>query len=113
VYSVYLLEEKEGEAMPNYIALFRLTDQGIKAIKDSPGRIEAGIKPFQQKEAKLISFCTVMGECDYGAIGQAPSDEVATAFSLAMGSLGNVRTATMEAYTKEEFAAMLKKLPQR
>jgi len=52
-----------------------------------------------------------MGEYDYVAIGEAPSDEVATTFSLAIGSLGNVRTTTLKAYTKEEFAAIVKKLP--
>ena len=38
--------------MPNYITLFRLTDQGIKAIKDAPGRIEAGIKAFEKMGGK-------------------------------------------------------------
>ena len=97
--------------MPNYITLFRLTDQGIKAIKDAPGRIEAGIKAFEKMGGKIIGFYTVMGEYDYVAIGEAPSDEVATTFSLAIGSLGNVRTTTLKAYTKEEFAAIVKKLP--
>jgi uncharacterized protein with GYD domain len=36
---------------------------------------------------------------------------VATTFALALGSLGNVKTTTLRAYTKEEFAAMVKKLP--
>jgi uncharacterized protein with GYD domain len=52
-----------------------------------------------------------MGEYDYVAVGEAPSDEVATTFALALGSLGNVRTTTLRAYTKEEFGAMVKKLP--
>ncbi len=97
--------------MPNYITLFKLTDQGAKAIKEAPGRIEAGIKAFEKMGGKLIGFYTVMGEYDYVSIGEAPSDEVATAFSLAMGSLGNVRTTTMKAYTTKEFEAIVKKLP--
>ncbi len=97
--------------MPNYITLFKLTDQGAKAIKEAPGRIEAGIKAFEKMGGKLIGFYTVMGEYDYVSIGEAPSDEVATAFSLAIGSLGNVRTTTMKAYTTKEFEAIVKKLP--
>jgi uncharacterized protein with GYD domain len=60
---------------------------------------------------KVIGFYVVMGEYDYVAVGEAPSDEVATIFSLALGTIGNVRTTTLRAYTRQEFAEMLKKLP--
>src|SRR5512136_695702 len=97
--------------MPNYVILMKLTDQGAKAIKDAPGRIEAGIKAFEKMGGKIICFYAVMGEYDYVAVGELPNDEIATTFALALGSLGNVRTTTLKAYTKEEFAAMVKKLP--
>jgi uncharacterized protein with GYD domain len=60
---------------------------------------------------KVIGFYVVIGEYDYVAVGEAPSDEVGTTFALALGSLGSVRTTTLRAYTKEEFAGMVKKLP--
>jgi len=97
--------------MPNYIILMKLTDQGAKTIKDAPGRVEAGIKALEKMGGKVIGFYVVMGEYDYVAVGEAPSDEVATTFSLALSSLGNVKTTTLRAYTKEQFAAMVKKLP--
>jgi len=97
--------------MPNFVILMKLTDQGAKAIKDAPGRIEAGIKAYEKMGGKIIGFYAVMGEYDYVAVGEAPSDEVATTFALGLGSLGNVKTTTLRAYTKEEFAAMVKKLP--
>ena len=97
--------------MPNYVILMKLTDQGAKSIKDAPGRVEAGIKAFEKMGGKVIGFYVVMGEYDYVAVGEAPSDEVATTFALALGSLGNVKTTTLRAYTTEEFTAMVKKLP--
>ncbi len=97
--------------MPTYIALYKLTDQGIKSIKESPGRIEAGIKGAEKLGGKVIGFYGVMGEYDYVAIGEFPNDEAATIFALTIGSLGNVRTTTLKAYTKEEFTAVVKKLP--
>ncbi len=97
--------------MPNYVTLMKLTDQGAKAIRDAPGRIEAGIKAFEKMGGKVIGFYLVMGEYDYVSISEAPSDEVATTFALSLGSLGNARTTTLRAYTKEEFAAMVNKLP--
>ena len=97
--------------MPTYIGLYKVTDQGVKAIKDAPGRIEAGIKAAEKIGGKVIGFYAVTGEYDYVAIGEFPSDEVATTFSLATSSLGNVKITTLRAYKKEEFAAMVKKLP--
>ncbi len=97
--------------MPNYVILMKLTDQGAKAIKDAPGRVEAGIKAFEKMGGKVIGFYVVMGDYDYISVGEAPSDEVATTFALALSSLGNVKTTTLRAYTKEQFAAMVKKLP--
>jgi uncharacterized protein with GYD domain len=60
---------------------------------------------------KVSGVYVVMGEYDYVSIGEFPSDEVAMTFSLALGSRGNVRTTSLKAFTKEEFAKMVKKLP--
>jgi uncharacterized protein with GYD domain len=97
--------------MSNYVILMKLTDQGAKTIKEAPGRVDAGIKAFENMGGKVTGFYAVMGEYDYVAVGEAPSDEVATTFALALSSFGNVRTTSLRAYTKEEFAAMVKKLP--
>ena len=97
--------------MPHFINLMKLTDQGAKTIKDAPARLEAGIKAFEKMGGKMIGFYVVMGEYDYVAVGEAPSDEVAMTFALALSSLGNVRTMGLKVFTREEFAAMVKKLP--
>ncbi len=97
--------------MPTYIALYKLTDQGIKDIKNAPQRYEDGVKAFQAMGGKVTGFYAVMGEYDYVSIGEAPNDEVAMTFALAIGSLGNVRTTTLKAFTHEEFAKLVEKLP--
>jgi uncharacterized protein with GYD domain len=97
--------------MPTYVILMNLTDQGIRNIKDVPKRIEAGIKALENMGGKLIGFYMTMGEYDYITIGEAPSDEAVATFLLALGSLGNVRTKTLKAFTKEEFVAIVNKLP--
>ena len=97
--------------MPRYILLMKLTDQGMKDIKNAPRRIEDAVKGLEAMGGKLEIFGTVMGDYDYVAFGECPSDEVAATFLLLLGSLGNVRTTTLKAFTKEEFAEMVKKLP--
>jgi uncharacterized protein with GYD domain len=97
--------------MPLYIGLYKLTDQGIKNIKDAPKRYEQGVKAFEQMGGKVLGFYLTMGEYDYVSIGEAPSDEVMATFVLGLGGLGNVRTTTLKAFTTEEFADIVKKLP--
>ncbi|MEJ2555427.1 MAG: GYD domain-containing protein [Anaerolineae bacterium] len=97
--------------MPTYITLMKLTDQGIRDIKDAPQRIEEGIKAFEAMGGKLIGFWSVMGEYDYVSVAEGPSDEVAMTFILGLGSGGNVRTTSLKAFTAEELAEMIKKLP--
>jgi uncharacterized protein with GYD domain len=44
----------------------RLTDQGIKNIKDAPQRIHEGITAFEKAGGTIIGFHSVMGEYDNG-----------------------------------------------
>ena len=97
--------------MATYVMLMSLTDQGIKDIKNAAERIEQGIKAWKTMGGELTSFYTVMGEYDYVAIGEAPSDEVAMTFLLGLGSLGNVRTTTLKAFTNQVVAEIIKRLP--
>ena len=97
--------------MPTFISLYKLTDQGIKNIKEAPGRVEDAIKGAEAMGAKVIGFYSVMGEYDYVAIGEFPSDEHAATFAMAIGSRGNVRTTTLRAFSKEEFSEIVKRLP--
>jgi len=97
--------------MPIIICLYKHTDQGIKNIKEAPQRLEENIKGFEAMGGKVLGVYSVMGEYDYVGIGETPSDEVAMTFALAVGSAGDVRTTTLKAFTKEEFAEIVKKLP--
>ena len=97
--------------MQTYITLFKFTDQGIKNIKDIPRLMEEAIKNFEAMGGKVIGLYTLMGEYDIITIGEAPSDEIVMTFKMALGSRGNVRTTTLKAFTKEQFGAMVKKLP--
>ena len=97
--------------MVRRILLMKITDQGAKDIKAAPQRIEQAITTFEKMGGKILGFYLVTGEYDYISIGEAPNDEVAMAFTMGLSALGNVRTTTIQAYTKEEFGALVKKLP--
>ena len=91
--------------------MYKLTDQGIRNIKDSPARYEEGVKAAEAMGAKNIGFYLTMGEYDYVGIGDFPNDEAATTFALAQASKGNVRTTTMKAFTMEQFKEIAAKIP--
>ncbi len=89
----------------------KLTQQGIKNIKDAPKRIEKAFKALEAVGGRVIGFYTVMGEYDYVAIAEAPNDNVAAAYLLMLASHGYVRTKTLKAFTREEFSRIIEKLP--
>ncbi len=96
--------------MPTYIGLLKLTEQGSKDIMNAPARIDEGINLYQKMGGKVIGVYLVMGEYDYVVIGEAPSDEMQTAFTLALCSQGNVKSTTLKAFTAKEIPAILAKM---
>jgi uncharacterized protein with GYD domain len=97
--------------MPTYVSLIRLTDQGVRTIKDAPDRIAAAEKLFERVGARLSELYLTMGPYDYVAIVEAPDDDTATKAALALSSLGNVRTETTRAYTRPEIRRIISGLP--
>ncbi|HZY41576.1 MAG TPA: GYD domain-containing protein [Anaerolineae bacterium] len=97
--------------MPTYVVLMKLTDQGIKTVKDSPDRLEASISHFEAMGGKFIGFYATLGQYDYVAIGDAPNEAVVMSFVLSLGKSGDVRTTTLKALSRDEFEEIVKKLP--
>lgn len=97
--------------MPTYISLMKLTDQGIKDIKGAPSRVEAAAKGLEAMGGKLLNFYAVMGDYDYVGVAEAPDDETVMTYMLGLGVAGNVRTTTLKAFDKDQFADIVGKVP--
>ena len=97
--------------MPYYVSLMKLTEEGAKDIKNAPKRVEEAVKAMEAVGGKLHAFFLVMGEYDYVAISEGPSDEVAATYLLGLGADGNVRTTTMKAFPLEAFKALVANIP--
>jgi uncharacterized protein with GYD domain len=97
--------------MKTYITLCKLTDQGVKDIKNAPKRIRAAKKMAEKAGGKITGFYLTIGDYDYIVIGEAPNDEVACTFLLGLGATGILRTTTLKAFTLDEFTNIVKKLP--
>jgi uncharacterized protein with GYD domain len=95
--------------MAKYVILFNWTDQGIKNYRDTIDRAKAATAAAQKMGGKLTRLMWTLGPYDLVGSGEFADDETATAFALALGSLGNVRTTTLRAYDETEMGAILAK----
>jgi uncharacterized protein with GYD domain len=96
--------------MHTYIVLMKLTDQGIRAAKDAPDRIEASIKRLETLGGKVNGFYATLGEYDYVACVDALNEAIVMHFLLVLGAAGDVRTTTMKALSRPEFEEIARKL---
>jgi len=92
--------------------LMKLTDQGIKNVREAPERYEGAIKAFEKTGGKVIGFWIAIGKYDYVSVGESTSDEAALAFAVALSSLGNVRVESVKLYSREQFTNLIKMLPK-
>ena len=98
--------------MATYISLLSLTEQGIKTIKDLPGRIAAGRQAMEAAGGKLVQYYLTLGAQDAVVVFELPDDETAASLVLAQAGLGNLRSTTMRAFTEAEIPGVLSKLPK-
>jgi uncharacterized protein with GYD domain len=96
--------------MPTYVMLANWTDQGMRAINDSPRRIDAAKKSLEEMGGQFRSIYMTMGVYDLIMIYDAPDDAVAARFTLMLGKLGNVRTASLKAFPEEAFRQIVNTL---
>ncbi|MFN2557688.1 MAG: GYD domain-containing protein [Nitriliruptorales bacterium] len=93
--------------MPTFISLMNWTDQGIRQFPDTLRRAEAFDQQLEQFGGRLKACYWTVGSYDSVAIIEAPDTESATAALLALGALGNVRTETLRAFSREEMQGVI------
>jgi len=96
--------------MAKYVSLLQFTDQGIRNIRDSIKRAAAATAQAEKMGAKVTDAFWTMGAYDVVLLLDAPDDETISAFSLKVGSLGNVKSQTMLAFRREEMESILAKI---
>ena len=96
--------------MPNYIVLVNWTDQGIKNAKDTIKRAKSFEGAIEKAGGKSLGLYYTMGKHDIVAIVEAPNDEIIASVLYSTGSLGNIRTETLKAFSMAEAAKIIEKL---
>ena len=93
--------------MAKYILLVNWTDQGIRNIKGSAKRLDAGRALAKEHGCVLENFFMTMGGFDNVAVVDAPDDESLAKYVLTLGSQGNLRTVTLKAFPEETYRTII------
>ncbi|MFQ5847408.1 MAG: GYD domain-containing protein [Candidatus Methylomirabilales bacterium] len=96
--------------MATYVILGNYTDQGIRNVKKTTKRAEAFRALAKKMGVTVKEIYWTMGRYDVVTIIDAPDDTTTSRLLLAAGSLGNLRTETLRAYTEREVSRILKAL---
>lgn len=96
--------------MPTYVMLAHWTEQGMRAIDDSPKRIDTARKQLEEMGGRVLSVYMTMGIYDLIITYDAPDDAVAARYTLLLGKLGNVRTASLKAFPEEAYRQIVNSL---
>ena len=97
--------------MPMFICTLNWTDQGIRAVKDSPKRAKAARDLAKKLGVEIKEVYLTSGDSDLLLILDTPNGDNIAKFALALGSLGNVRSRTARAWPQAEYEKMVSELP--
>ena len=96
--------------MPTYIMMGHFTDQGIRNIQDSPKREDAFRKLCEKMGGRVKDAYRTLGRYDVVAIVDAPDAVTMNAILNSVGSGGNLRTETLQAFTRQETEQAIAKM---
>jgi uncharacterized protein with GYD domain len=96
--------------MPTYVALIDWTDQGIRNVRETVERYDRSTELAEKHGVRFEQIYWTVGPHDIVAIAEAPDVESVTAFLLELGSAGNLRTTTLQAFDREEMSSLLQRL---
>lgn len=99
--------------MATYIMLNRFTEQGLRGIRETTNRAETVRDVARKMGVSVREIYWTMGQYDSVALFDAADESTITAFALALGQAGNIRTEILRAFNREEMKSVLQKVAQR
>ena len=97
--------------MPGYIILAKWTQTRVAEVKNSPERMKQGRAVAEKLGGKVVGMWVTMGEYDGVIVVEMPDDQTAATFALGLASQGSAATQTMRAFSEDEFAQLIAKIP--
>ena len=89
--------------MPIYIMLTSLTSDGVKTIKNNPGRVHEVNREMEQLGVKVVNQWATLGRYDFVNIVEAKDNDTIARVSVGLGARGTVQIETLTAIPVETF----------
>jgi len=90
-----------------YISLMTFTEEGARSLNKSAARSEAFTKVAEERGIKIHYTLWTNGPYDVIHLFEVDNEEDAMAHSYSLSVLGNVRTQTYRAYTRDEIQPVM------
>ena len=92
--------------MPTFVTLVNFTEAGLVDFENLADRLEAAEGGIKAAGGKFISWHLTMGRYDAVVITEFPDAEAAAKWVLTIARQGNIRTETLQAFSRKEAEKM-------
>jgi uncharacterized protein with GYD domain len=96
--------------MPSYIVLCNFTEQGLRSVKETVSRADAAKEAAAKFGVKMTDIRWTQGQYDIVTLVEGQDEQSVAAFGLALAGQGNVKMQTLRAFSRDEMAAIVRKL---
>ena len=93
--------------MPTFVMLTNLTADGVRTLKNNPGRVAEVNKEVEQIGAKVVAQYATLGQYDFVTIVAAPDEQTMAKVSVELGSRGTMTSQTLTAIPAGDLAGSL------
>jgi len=93
--------------MPTFLMLTNLTAEGVRTLKNNPGRINEVNREVEQMGVKVVSQYATLGQYDFVTVVEAPDEQTMAKVSVELGSRGTMTSQTLAAIPAENLASSL------
>jgi uncharacterized protein with GYD domain len=93
--------------MPTYLMLTNLTAEGVRTLKNNPGRVAEVNREVEQIGAKVVAQYATLGQYDFVTVIEAPDEKTMAKVSVELGSRGTMTSQTLTAMAATELADSL------
>ena len=96
--------------MPHYVVLYKLTEQGVKNVRETVERARDNLAETQRRGFTVRDIYWTHGQYDLVVIIDAPDEMTMMAGLLNIGAAGNARSETLHAFTLPEMEEVVRRM---
>jgi uncharacterized protein with GYD domain len=90
--------------MTTYLMLTNLTAEGLRTLKNNPGRVTEVNAEVEQMGGKVVTQYATLGDYDFVTVIEAPDEKTMAKISVELGSRGTMTSRTLTAMPAAELS---------